>query len=337
LRYACDAIAANNAVAAVCGGLLLAAAGHFAHRHWITRILAVASAAALACAVLLLFEPRCVRGPFAMVDPAIWPIWHDQVREMQPLFRLFTVNPLTASAIAAFPAAALVAALALGFEYDMRRNFGFLATVAVFLMAAATMVVAIRGYSYAIWLGMPIVATLALRVFALLKLKNFVARLIAGLMLTPMVLSSGAITIASAAGLDDTDSFARPASRHCFRTASYEPLKPLKPGLVVTDISYGPFLLALTPHSVMAAPYHRLSSGITTSYKALAAPPDEAREVLKKIQATYVMICGPRPPDGLPEPARTASLWGRLQAGVVPPWLEPVPGTAPFAVYRVKP
>jgi hypothetical protein len=337
LRYACDAIAANNAVAAVCGGLLLAAAGHFAHRHWITRILAVASAAALACAVLLLFEPRCVRGPFAMVDPAIWPIWHDQVREMQPLFRLFTVNPLTASAIAAFPAAALVAALALGFEYDMRRSFGFLATVAVFLMAAATMVVAIRGYSYAIWLGMPIVATLALRVFALLKLKNFVARLIAGLMLTPMVLSSGAITIASAAGLDDTDSFARPASRHCFRTASYEPLKPLKPGLVVTDISYGPFLLALTPHSVMAAPYHRLSSGITTSYKALAAPPDEAREVLKKIQATYVMICGPRPPDGLPEPARTASLWGQLQAGVVPPWLEPVPGTAPFAVYRVKP
>ena len=106
---------------------------------------------------------------------------------------------------------------------------------------------------------------------------------------------------------------------------------------MVTDISYGPYLLALTSHSVMAAPYHRLSSGITTSHKALASPPEQAREVLKSIKATYVMLCGPRPPDGLPEPARTASLWRRLQAGAPPPWLEPVPGMGPFAVYRVRP
>ena len=336
-RFYCDAIATNNIAAAVCGGLVLAAAGHFDHGHWITRLLAVASAAAFAGAVLFLLDPRCVRGPFATVDPAIWPIWHDQVREMQPLFRLFTVNPLTASAIAAFPAAAILAALALGFDHDMRRNFGFLVGVAVFLMAAATTIAAIRGYSYAMWLGMPIVAALALRVFALLRLKNFVARLIAGLMLTPMVLSSGAITIASAAGLGDTNSFAQPERQHCRRTASYMPLKRLQPGLVVTDISYGPYLLALTSHSVMAAPYHRLSSGITTSHKALASPPEQAREVLKSIKATYVMLCGPRPPDGLPEPARTASLWGRLQAGAPPPWLEPVPGMGPFAVYRVRP
>jgi hypothetical protein len=272
-----------------------------------------------------------------MVDPAIWPIWHDQVRELQPLFRLFTTNPLTASAIAAFPAVAIMSSLALGFDAAMRRNFGFLTNVAVFLMAAATTVAAIRGYSYAMWLGMPIVAALALRLFAWLNLRTFLARLIAGLMMTPLVLSSGAITIASAAGLHDTDSFAQPERVHCRRTASYLPLRRLQPGLVVTDISYGPYLLALTPHAVMAAPYHRLSSGITTSHRALAAPPDQAREVLKSLKATYVMVCGPRPPDGLPEPARTASLWGRLQAGVIPAWLEPVPGTAPFAVYRVRP
>ena len=57
--------------------------------------------------MLLLFEPRCIGGPFAMVDPAIWPIWHSQVREMQPLLSVFRVNPLTAAGIAAFPAAAL--------------------------------------------------------------------------------------------------------------------------------------------------------------------------------------------------------------------------------------
>jgi hypothetical protein len=106
---------------------------------------------------------------------------------------------------------------------------------------------------------------------------------------------------------------------------------------VVTDISYGPYLLALTPHSVLAAPYHRLSTGITTAHRALAAPPEQARQVLQSVKATYVLVCGPRPPDGLAEPERGRSLWGRLRAGAVPDWLEPVPVGAAFALYRVRP
>ena len=51
---------------------------------------------------------------------------------------------------------------------------------------------------------------------------------------------------------------------------------------------------------------------------------------------TYVMVCGPRPPGGLAEPARGRSLWAQLQAGKPPVWLVPVAGAQPFAVYRVK-
>jgi hypothetical protein len=154
-----------------------------------------------------------------------------------------------------------------------------------------------------------------------------------------MALSAGAIAIAHASGFDDADNFARPASRHCFATASYAPLARLPVGLVAADVSHGPFLLALTPHSVMAAPYHRLSSGIVLSHRALASLPDEARGILAAAKATYVMTCGPRPPDGLPEPARSRSLWGRLQAGDVPNWLQrlPVGDPAAFSVYRLVP
>jgi hypothetical protein len=73
------------------------------------------------------------------------------------------------------------------------------------------------------------------------------------------------------------------------------------------------------------------------AHRSLALPPDEARAVLAGQHATYVMICGPRPPDGLAEPARSESLWGRLRAGAVPDWLEPVTTTGQaFAVYRMK-
>ena len=336
MRNQCDAIAVNGAATVICGGLVLAFAGFLAHRHALTRGLAVIGAACLSVAVLLLFEPRCIGGPFAAVDPAIWPIWHDHVRELQPLLRVFERSPLTAAAIATFPAAALIAGLVLVCETELRRNLGFLTTFVAFLLAAATTVIAIRGFSYAMWLGMPLVAALALRLFAAFKLQTLAGRVALGLMLTPMVLSSGAITIAHAAGFDDKDNFARPEMRHCFRTASYAPLAGLPPGLVVADISFGPFLLALTPHSAMAAPYHRLSTGITTAHRALSAPPEEAREMLQRARASYVMVCGPRPPDGLAEPGRSQSLWARLQAGAVPDWLERVPAGEAFTVYRVK-
>lgn len=335
-RTACDAIAINSAAGAVCGGLVLALVGLLAHPHRVTRIAAVLGAGVAAAAVVLLLEPRCAGGPIALVDPAIWPIWLSDVREMQPLLSVWRTNPLTAAAIATFPAAALLAVLILAGERALRRDFGFLTAGLVFLVAAATMVGAIRAFSYAMWFGMPLVAVLGVRLFAAMGLKSFVGRLAAGLVLTPMALSSGAITIAAAAGLNDTDDYSRPASRACVATASYAPLRQLNPGLVATDISFGPYLLALTTHSVLAGPYHRLSSGIVTAHRALAAPPDEARGVLLDAQVDYVVNCGPRPPDGLPEPARSRSLWAQLRAGAVPGWLEPLDAGPAFAAYWVR-
>ena len=90
---------------------------------------------------------------------------------------------------------------------------------------------------------------------------------------------------------------------------------PCRRALCSRDISYGPFLLALTPHSAMAAPYHRLSHGIVTAHRALAAPPAQARDILRRSGATYVMTCGPRPPDGLMEPERSRSPVGPAAGG----------------------
>jgi len=332
-RNLCDAIAINSAVATVCGGLVLALSGWLACEHRLTRALAVISAGSAAATVLLLFEPRCAGGPLAMVDPAIWPIWLSDVREMQPLLGVWRKTPLIAAAMYAFPALALLATAILAREGDLRRDFGFVTGALAFIFAAAVTIAVIRSFSYAMWLGMPLVATLALRLFVVLRLKSTLARVAAVFALTPLALSSGAITIAVAIGLNNDASFDRPEP--CRATANYAPLADLEPGLIVTEINYGPFLLALTPHSVMAVPYHRFSAGIVTAHRALAAPPKQARGILLRANATYVLICGLRPPDGLQEPARSRSLWGHLQAGAVPDWLETVQVSPIFAVYRV--
>ena len=130
-------------------------------------------------------------------DDPHWPM-AERRRDERPV-----ENPLTGAAIAAFPAIAVVATLLILQDRATRRDMGSLAAAAVFLIAVAVTLGAIRGYSYAIWLGMPMVAAMALRLFAALRLKTFVARLAAGLALTPLALSSSAITIALAAGLND--------------------------------------------------------------------------------------------------------------------------------------
>jgi hypothetical protein len=296
-----------------------------------------AATAAVALGLFLWIEPRCLKGPYAMMDPEVWAIWLTHVREMQPLIPLMAKSPLTAIAIATFPVAALIAALALLRNAALRRDFGYLAATAALLIAFVTTLAAIKSYSYATWLGMPLVAAFALQLFAALGLQNLVPRFAVGLLLTPAALSIGAISLANAAGLDDRESFTRPEREACLKTENYAPLRQLPPGLIAADIDFGPFLLALTPHSILAAPYHRLSSGILAGHAVFAAPPDEARRLLGHLGVTYVLTCGPRPPNDLSGPALAASLWSRLQANDVPAWLEPLstPGQT-FAIYRVR-
>jgi hypothetical protein len=221
---------------------------------------------------------------------------------------------------------------------ELRRDFGFLTASAAFLAAAAMMLAAIKGYAYAMWLAMPLVAVMALHLFALLRLTSLVPRFAAAMLLTPMVLSAGAVSIAQAAGLHGANDRNRPEREACFQTQNYAALPKLPPGLVVADIDYGPFLLALTPHSVLAAPYHRLSAGIIDAHRIFASPPEEARRIAALVGATYVVVCGSRLPSDLPQAERAASLWGRLQAGAVPDWLaaEPGPADQPFRIYRVR-
>jgi hypothetical protein len=299
--------------------------------------LAVAVALAVA-AVFAASEPRCLLGPYAMVDPAVQPLWLAHVREMQPLVTVFADNPLTGLGISAFPAVAVVAVAMLVIKDPLRRDFGFVTASAALLLAVAMTFAAIKGYPYAIWLAMPLVAVMTVRLFALLRLTALVPRFVAGLLLTPMALSAGAISIAQAAGLGGTHDGDGAQRQACFQTARYAVLAKLPPGLVAADIDYGPFLLALTPHAVVAAPYHRLSAGIIDAHRIFASPPDEARRIAARIGANYLALCGQRAPSGLSDAARDASLWGRLRAGDVPDWLaaEPGPADAAFRIYRVR-
>jgi hypothetical protein len=338
-RTECDSIAINWAVPVVTAGLCLGVAGpRMASERMTVRVIAAAAIAAVAALMFVAIEPRCLRGPYAMMDPQLWPIWFSHVAEMQPMTAIVRDSPVIAAALATFPAAAVVATLVLACRREQRRDFAFLVAAADVLLACAMAMAVAKMAMYAMWLGMPLVAALSVWLFERLRIENLAARAFAAMLLTPAVLSAFAIAAVQAAGNPPADERDSRVLAGCFKTASYAQLARLTPGVVATEIDYGSFVLALTPHAVIAAPYHRLSEGILAAHRVFASPPDEARRVLARFGTTYVVTCGRHVPPGLTAAERDASLWGRLQSGTLPDWLEAVPAQPDdaFAVYRIR-
>ena len=338
-RTECDAIAINWVVPMIAAGLLLGASTVVAaSERVVVRLAAVGACAAIAGLAFAAIEPRCLAGPYGMMDPALRSIWLSHINEMQPLTTIMRNSPDVAAALATFPLAAVLMTLWLAREPALRRDFAFLLAAAELFVACVLMAAAVKMSMYAIWLGMPLVAAFALRMFAWLRLGNLAARAFAAMLLTPALLSAGAIAAVQAAGNPPAKEGDSRVLAGCFKTASYDQLARLPLGVIATDIDYGSFVLALTPHTVIAAPYHRLADGIMAAHRIFTLPPDAARGVLAKYGATYLVACGARVPPGMSAAERAASLWERLESGSVPDWLEAVPARDGdvFRVYRIK-
>jgi hypothetical protein len=336
-QSACDAIAFNSAMPVMLGGLALSCGAAWLRSESARlRLAVVATSAVVALLALSLSEPRCLAGPYAMMDPTAKALWLDNVPEMRPFLTIALQSPVFGAWMASFPLLALLASLLLARDRFLRSDFGFLVNVAALLVAVALTIAMIRGFSYGIWLGMPLVAAWALRLFASLKLATLPARALMTFLLAPLTLSLAASMIAQAAAQGGAPS----EGRNCFKVENYAALASLPAGNVATNIlDYAPHVLALTPHSVMAAPYHRLSPAILAEYRAFTSSLDDARGIFLTAHVNYLAICGSRGPVGLGEQELKIGLWGRLRVGSVPAWLELVPETQgqAFAIYRVKP
>jgi len=338
-RTACDAIAVNSTAAAIIATLGLAiAAKTLAGAGWRARLAGVAASAAAGSAAFLAIEPQCIGGPFAMMDPLVRSLWFVHVSEMESLWTIATTSAPRGAAFAAFPAIGLLCAFAATRDPDTRRDFGFVVAAAALVVALALTIGMIRAQSYAEWFAIPLVAAGALRLCASFGLDRLAARAFVALLLTPAVTSALALAAVTAVTHPQVEGPSSRIAEGCRRSETYAELAHLPPGRIATDIDNGPFVLALTAHSVLSAPYHRLATPIIAAHRIFALPPDAAREVVAEAKPDYLVVCGRPFLGGIGEVERAASLWGRLAAGEVPDWLELVRETRdrPLVVYRVK-
>jgi hypothetical protein len=108
---------------------------------------------------------------------------------------------------------------------------------------------------------------------------------------------------------------------------------------VLSEIDLGPFILANSEDSALAAPYHRMSWGLVRARAALGADADRGAEAaVRSLGVTYVVEC--RAHRGHTDRLGLGpnSLQKRLDAGSPPAWLERTdPPSSVLQVFRLRP
>ena len=295
LAVHCDALALNLVVLAAAGaaGLwaALAAPGRPA-----VRLAILGAAAAGGGALYAGLEPACLAGPFGQVGQALRPIWLDEVTETKSVLWLAAGHPGPAVAAMIFVLAGAAAQLEL---WRRRRDTSTGLAATFVLLAAALGFWQIKLLPYASWLAALPIAVWAAGLRGTASISAPVARIAAVVLLSQASLDAGLSALLSPMQRSSVHAVARDVEssdprRPCFLSHNVRLLDGLPSGLVAADIDLGPYIVAHSPHRVVAAPYHRLEAGILADHAILNGPPADARARLQALGVAYVALCADR-------------------------------------------
>lgn len=342
----CDALAGNVVALAAAGAVGLVAMNKLGATGGRLARLSVLAVAGMAGAGLYTWaDPRCLAGPFAEVEPELLPVWLGQIQETNTLLNYASYNAPAAWQFAIFAAIGLAAALRVWWT---ARDEGGTLLLAAVVIACGLACWQIKFTPYATLLA---AAPIALLIGGLedgdsvpAPAKGLMAFLavnqhsILGVIIAATALLGAGGGAAPAQSHDRTHAQSQTqtpgaAMAQCQETAAIQPLAELPQGLIATDVDLGSYIAALTPHRVVAAPYHRIGRSILEIEAIRREPADAARKRLAALGVDYVVICKGMRPTDLP----ASSLAARLQAGAAPDFLEPVEIEGPqrLAVWHV--
>ena len=297
-------------------------------------------------ATLMSVAPECLSGPYGMVSPELKAVWLDTVSEAQPIFEYSARRPVGAIATLGAPVAALAVAICQVWSGTRQRRIAWALPLALLAVALALGFYQVRTLPYAnvaaiAVLGAWLAELAARHGVASLRTKAALPVLAGFLVASPLVhLALGwaaveALSLASGGRIAPPETPAPPeeqtaglsnAERECLGPASAALLARVPEGQVLAPVFYGPAVLMLSPHSVVAGPYHRAGRAILDAIHATHRPPAEARAIIAARQVDYVAICATSRESAIAAKKAPDGLLAALLSGAAPAWLASVPG-----------
>lgn len=279
------------------------------------RGIATAIAALFALVAVLALAPQCLQ-PYGAVDPLLARLWLAEVGEAQPLFAAPPANAI------AYVGLALVGLVATILIAAKSRAPGWWLLTALQLTSLAVTLLQLRGAYAGALLAAPALAVM----IAGARKRNVLA--LAG----AWIASTGILYPIAAAAIFPPKIEPGP---NCTAPDALARLTALPPGRLLTPLDLGAYALAATPHSIIAAPYHRNNQGNRAMYDFFMRQPAQSEAIAQAWGIDYVAFC----PGDLDHMARASdqpeSLAAQLNRGVIPAWLVPLDkGDAP-RIYRI--
>ena len=290
---------------------------------------------------IVLFEvfPRCAAGPYAALGPFLRDAWLAEIVEARPLWTsLFQLPVFTI-------AATLPVLLALGggiHRLATCRNGtrqDWLTYTLVLLGAVFGMMLQLRGVRPTALLAVPGAVALIMSVRERYLSRKGIGRLSAAFGLVVIWICAAGLVVYAIAGLvipKDEEDAGGSSLGSCLSDEAFMPLARLSPARVAAPVDLGPYILLMTPHAVMGAPYHRNTDGITDSLRVFGASEEAAWRVIKRRGIDLVVMCDEMlavTGNGFNAPDSIKSLFA---VGGQPDWLNPLPAPdGALRVYRV--
>lgn len=337
----CDALTPVWMSTLLLAGALLVLLSFLSRQNVLTRTLGAGLAAGVLGFFFVTSWPNCLSRPEGISDE-LYRQWFVNISEVRPLYKDSLKSALP---IVALPVVGLIGSVVMMWQAQGRR-LSWLAPLVLNLVALlmlfwqtraapAAQVLAIPGAAALAWLIIPRLATSPARLVRMLGVP-IAFTLVSGLAVNLLTL---AIPSDAGTARAKVKAGARQASAKCTTLSALRPIAKLPVGTIFTFVDLGPRLIAMTPHSAIAGPYHRNGEAILDVFRAFRGTPEVAHGLITAHQARYVLIC-----PGMAE-ARNhlriapKSFLAKLQEGQAPDWLAPVPLplNSPYMMWRVLP
>ena len=133
-----------------------------------------------------------------------------------------------------------------------------------------------------------------------------------------------AIAVVNAVAGEDKTSDGTVEGAACRDGDSLERLNGLPQSNIVAPFNFGPRILLLTPHNVLATSHHRNDRAMADQIRIFTSGTEEARRILEAHSIRYIVACNDEAELNIYAKNYPEGLWAQLVEGQKPDWLKPV-------------
>jgi hypothetical protein len=321
----CDALSPAHLLACAAGAAVILPAIRWVPANRALRVGSLAIAGVAALAVLRTMAPQCMGGAFNTMDPIVREYWLVNVLEGLPIWYQNgkTMVTLVGGSI-------IVGAISLLYilrtrPEGMDRSRLFVLAYA-FLWASLLSLFVQRATAVAAAFALPFMAWAVHQAFVRARaLKHPLLRIFATAAVVFLILPGPlAVALFNAVSEDEKSVEKSPESLACKSDESLARLNSLPRSNIIAPLDFGPRILLLTPHSVLATSHHRNDKAMADQIRIFTSAPEVARNLLEAHNIRFIVTCDAEAELALYAKKQPKGFWAQLVKGDKPEWLQPV-------------